>query len=85
MTGFPSSREVAYIRQKYPAGTRIRLVAMRDPFNPIPPGDGTVEHVDDAGQIWCKFDCGRSGLAVVPGVDAFYRLEDHATADGGVA
>ena len=39
-------------REQYPPGTRIELLGMEDPFSPIAPGTrGTVDHVDDAGQL----------------------------------
>ena len=40
----------------------------------VPPGTrGTVDHVDDAGQIHPKWDNGRT-LAIVPEVDSFRKL-----------
>lgn len=58
------------IRARYPAGTRIRLVSMSDPW-PVTAGTmGTVLDVDDAGQVWMKWDSGRT-LALIPGVDTF--------------
>lgn len=41
-----------YARDHYPPGTRVRLLAMPDDPQPIPPGTtGTVMGVDDAGQL----------------------------------
>ena len=62
---------VAYIKKQYPAGTRIKLINMDDPWHPVEPGtEGTVEFVDDIGQIHMKWDNGRT-LALVPGQDEF--------------
>ena len=62
---------VAYIKKQYPAGTRIKLIEMDDPWNPVEPGtEGTVQLVDDIGQIHMKWDNGRT-LALVPGQDEF--------------
>ena len=42
-----------YARDHYPPGTRVRLLAMPDDPQPIPPGTtGTVMGVDDAGQTY---------------------------------
>lgn len=66
---------VDQIKAEYPAGTRILVLNMVDNFHPIPSGTkGTVKHVDDAGQIHCLYDNGRSGLALVPGIDSFRKL-----------
>lgn len=57
----------------YPVGTRIELVHMNNP-QAVPSGTrGTVEHIDDAGQIHMKWDNGRS-LAVMLEVDDFRLL-----------
>lgn len=62
---------VAYIKKQYPVGTRIKLINMDDPWHPVEPGtEGTVEFVDDIGQIHMKWDNGRT-LALVPGQDEF--------------
>jgi hypothetical protein len=67
----PNDALVKFIKQQYPPGTRIRLDAMNDPYNPIAPGTlGKVEFVDDIGQIHMKWDNG-SGLAIIPGEDRF--------------
>ena len=58
------------IRDMYPKGTRIRLECMEDP-QAVPPGTmGTVQGVDDIGQIQMTWDNGRS-LSLIPGVDDF--------------
>lgn len=67
-------------RESYVKGTRILLLHMEDPW-PVPDNTrGTVDHVDDAGQIHCRFDDGRH-LAVVPGVDRFRRLTEKELRD----
>ena len=43
-----SIQEVNRIKNHYPPGTRIELISMNDPYDPVPSGTrGTVEHVDD--------------------------------------
>ena len=62
---------VQRLKERYPAGTRIILKSMDDPFAAIPPGTkGTVRLVDDAGQLHMKWDNG-SALALIPGEDSF--------------
>ncbi|PYG89379.1 uncharacterized protein DUF4314 [Ruminiclostridium sufflavum DSM 19573] len=71
MNGFPSRSQVERIKKRYPAGTRIELISMDDPYAPIEPGmQGTVELVDDAGGLQMKWDNGRT-LGIVPGEDSF--------------
>ena len=66
-------KEIAAIRMTYPPGSRIELIHMEDNWA-VPEGTyGTVELVDDAGQIHMKCDNGRT-LAIVPQVDKFRRL-----------
>ncbi len=62
---------VKLLREQFPPGTRIRLESeMNDP-QPIPKGmTGTVQDVDDAGQILMKWDNGRA-LSLIPGEDDF--------------
>lgn len=58
------------LRAQYPPGTRLELMKMDDP-RPVPPGTrGTVQYVDDAGQIGMVWDNG-STLALIPGADTF--------------
>lgn len=78
---FPSEKFVEEIRGQYPPGTRIQLEFMDDP-RAIPPGTkGTVDHVDDAAQIHCKWDNGRT-LAVIPGEDSFRKITERNRDDG---
>ena len=50
MKGFLSQNQVEKIKEQYPVGTRIELIHMDDPYDPIEPGtQGTVDSVDDAG------------------------------------
>lgn len=65
---------VEAFKQRYPAGTRILLEKMDDPYAPVPPGTrGTVILADDAGQLQMKWDNGRT-LALIPGKDSFRKL-----------
>ncbi len=62
---------VKFMKEQYPPGTRIRLTEMRDPYAPVPSGtEGTVDFVDDAGQLQMQWDNGRT-LALIPGEDRF--------------
>ena len=70
----PSKAEVERMRKVYPKGKRIVLISMDDPYAHPDPGEkGTVEFIDDIGQIHVKWDCG-SSLAIIPGVDQFRML-----------
>ena len=70
---------VNFIKEQYPPGTRIRLNAMDDPYAPILPGtEGEVDFVDDKGQIFMKWDNGRT-LPLAPGEDRFTVLPPKLT------
>lgn len=63
-------------KEMYPKGTRIELISMNDPYAPIEPGtQGTVEFVDDIGQIHMRWDNGRT-LAIIPTEDSFRKIEE---------
>ena len=71
MKGFPTREQAERIKERYPAGARIRLNAMDDPYAPIAPGtEGVVQAVDGTGQLMMKWDNGRS-LSLIPGEDSF--------------
>lgn len=72
--GFPSRETVTRVRQKYPAGCRVELISMDDPYSRLKPGDrGTVSTVDDTGTVFVRWDNG-SGLGVVYGADRIRKL-----------
>ena len=68
---FPNERQLQALRERYPAGTRIRLNHMDDPYAPVPDGTvGEVQYVDDAGNIHMIWQNGRA-LSLIEGVDDF--------------
>lgn len=67
--------QVNEIKRLYPPGTRVKLIYMEDQYA-VPEGTmGTVDFVDDAGQIQMKWDNGRT-LALIYGVDKFEKIND---------
>ena len=72
---FYSRDKVEQLRQRYPEGTRICLDSMENDPRPIPSGTkGTVITVDDAGQLFMKWDNGCS-LSLIPGEDRFHVIQ----------
>ena len=68
---FPNEKQLQSLRERYPAGTKIRLNHMDDPYAPIPDGTvGEVQYVDDAGSIHMIWQNGRT-LSLIDGVDDF--------------
>ncbi len=71
---FVSREKVEELKGEYPQGTRVRLSNMKGEST-VPPGtDGTVTHVDDAGQIHVVWENG-SGLALNVEVDSFEKID----------
>ena len=68
-----NNRDMDELRKRYPAGTRLELISMDGENDMLPGLRGTVEFVDDAGQIHLAWDNGR-GLALIPGADSFRSL-----------
>lgn len=76
MNELPSKVIVESLRRRFPAGTRVELVRMNDPYSKLRPGDrGVVEFVDDIGTIFCAWDRS-SSLGVVYGEDEVIKIED---------
>ncbi|PID82096.1 MAG: DUF4314 domain-containing protein [Clostridiales bacterium] len=65
---FPNKKVVDAIKERYPIGTRVKLVRMNDKYAPPIGMLGTVEGVDDIGSIMVAWDTG-SHLSVVYGED----------------
>lgn len=61
---------LSHLHNQYPAGTRIELLNMDDVQAPPVGTRGTVEGVDDIGNIMVRWDNG-SSLNLVPGVDEY--------------
>ena len=69
-----SEKQLEKIKERYPIGTRIKLHHMTDNYA-VPSGTlGTVEFVDDAGQIHMSWDNGRT-LALIESEDSFEIIE----------
>ena len=71
---FADRKTVERLRKTYPAGCRIVLDEMNDPYTKIPVGaQGTCKGVDDAGDILCAWDMG-SSLKVAYGADRCHKV-----------
>lgn len=65
-----TQEEIQRIKDIYIKGTKIYLIKMRDKYAPPPKTIGTVEFVDDIGQIQMQWENGGT-LALNIGVDQF--------------
>ena len=75
---FPSKGKVEQYRKEYPVGCRVKLISMDD-FQAPPIGTlGTVQGVDDAGNLLIRWDNG-SGLNLIIGEDRFRKLDSVIT------
>ena len=75
MNNYPSRETISYLRRKYPKGTRVELVEMKDLHGPPIGTKGSVRYVDDIGNIHMKWDNG-SGISMVYGVDEFKKIRE---------
>jgi hypothetical protein len=63
-----------HVKVLYTKGTKIKLIKMNDKFTPPSGTIGTVDFVDDIGQIHVKWESGGS-LALIIGEDDFEVIE----------
>ena len=73
----PKPEDLKALREQYPAGCRVRLNHMNDPYRPeLKAGAlGTVMHVDDSGTIHVSWDCG-SSLGIAYGEDLCKKISE---------
>jgi Domain of unknown function (DUF4314) len=66
------ARETVEAMRRDLIGKRVRLVRTTDPYTNLKSGDeGVVDHVDDIGTVFVKWDNG-SGLGLVQGEDSYW-------------
>ena len=76
MNGFPRRETLERLRAMDPAGARVELIEMDDPYRRLPPGlKGTVVAVDDIGTVHIAWDNG-SSLGAAYGVDRIRRISE---------
>ena len=69
-----SNKEFAdKMRERFPAGTRVEMDYMDDPDAILPGTKGTVDHIDDVGQIHVNWDK-RRYIAIIPEEDSFHKI-----------
>ena len=79
---FPDRHTVESVRKQFPAGCRIVLDEMDDPYCKIPAGtQGTVRGVDDTATVMPAWDGGGS-LGIVYGEDRCHRIRTEDEAKG---
>ena len=72
---FPSREQIAALRERYPRGTEVELLAMDDPQAPPVGTLGEILGVDDAAQLLVRWETG-SSLSIIFGVDRFEIVQE---------
>ena len=67
---FPSREQIERLRKRYPIGTMVELISMKDAQSPPSGTLGRIHGVDDAGSILVAWQNG-SSLSLLPEVDSF--------------
>lgn len=70
-----SKAKIEWLKERFPKGTRIKLISMEDPHPVEPNTTGTVQIVDDVGTIHMQWDNGRR-LGLIYGEDSFEIIKD---------
>lgn len=70
---FPSRETVARYKEKYPIGSKVKLVQMDDPYAPPVGTLGTVMFVDDTATVHVRWETG-SSLGAVYGEDVIVKV-----------
>ena len=69
----PDRDFIGFLKEYYKPGMKLRLIEMKD-GHPVKPGTiGTVQGVDDIGNILMKWSNG-STLSLIPKVDRFEEI-----------
>ena len=72
---FPSREQIAVLLERYPRGTKVKLLAMDDPQAPPVGTLGEILGVDDAAQLLVRWEtC--SSLSIIFGVDRFEIVQE---------
>ncbi|MCD8845206.1 DUF4314 domain-containing protein [Staphylococcus gallinarum] len=70
-----SQQQIELLKKHYKEGERIKLISINDIYTKLTYGDkGTINNIDDIGQIHVDWDCGLS-LALNYEEDEFITLE----------
>jgi hypothetical protein len=74
MLQFITDENLKRHKEKYPAGTKVELLHMEDPYRQLPKGlKGVVSNVDDAGTVHVQWENG-SSLGVAYGIDSIRKI-----------
>jgi hypothetical protein len=79
----PSKETVKRLQEQYPAGTRVEIISMDDPYTTLRSGDrGAISFFDSTGTAFVDWDNG-STLGLVYGVDRFKHADDTPVYESG--